>query len=78
MAINKEIDLRFVRGYTPLEFRDALHLLADGSVDGSAMITGTVGFDGVASAFDVLADPDVHAKILIDPRSEAADVIPSR
>jgi threonine dehydrogenase-like Zn-dependent dehydrogenase len=77
MAINKEIDLRFVLGYTPLEFRDALHLLADGSVDGSAMITGTVGLDGVASAFDVLADPDVHAKILIDPRSDAADVIPS-
>ncbi|MGI8578966.1 MAG: zinc-binding dehydrogenase, partial [Solirubrobacteraceae bacterium] len=25
MAINKEIDLRFVVGYTPLEFRDTLH-----------------------------------------------------
>ena len=30
MAINKEIDLRFVVGYTPLEFRDTLHLLARG------------------------------------------------
>ncbi len=30
MAINKEIDLRFVVGYTPLEFRDTLHMLADG------------------------------------------------
>jgi len=26
MAINKEIDLRFVVGYTPLEFRDTLHM----------------------------------------------------
>ena len=69
MAINKEIDLRFVLGYTPLEFRDALHLLADGKVDGSAMITGEVGLDGVATAFDTLADPQLHAKILIDPRS---------
>jgi threonine dehydrogenase-like Zn-dependent dehydrogenase len=67
MAINKEIDLRFVLGYTPLEFRDALHLLADGKVDGASMITGTVGLDGVAGAFDALADPETHAKILIDP-----------
>ena len=34
MVINKEIDLRFVVGYGPLEFRDTLHLLADGKVDG--------------------------------------------
>jgi threonine dehydrogenase-like Zn-dependent dehydrogenase len=71
MAINKEIDLRFVLGYTPLEFRDALHLLADGKVDGASMITGVVGLDGVATAFDVLADPEQHAKILIDPKSTA-------
>ncbi len=32
MAINKEIDLRFVVGYTPLEFRDTLHMLAEGKV----------------------------------------------
>lgn len=71
MAINKEIDLRFVLGYTPLEFRDALHLLAEGKVDAAPMITGVVGLDGVANAFDALADPDVHAKILIDPRGTA-------
>ena len=43
MAINKEIDLRFVIGYTPLEFRDTLHMLAEGKVDPRPMITGTVG-----------------------------------
>ncbi len=43
MAINKEIDLRFVLGYTPLEFRDTLHMLADGKVDVTPLITGTVG-----------------------------------
>jgi threonine dehydrogenase-like Zn-dependent dehydrogenase len=67
MAINKEIDLRFVLGYTPLDFRDTLQMLADGSVDPRPMITGTVGLDGVAGAFDELADPESHAKILIDP-----------
>jgi threonine dehydrogenase-like Zn-dependent dehydrogenase len=75
MAINKEVDLRFVLGYTPLEFRDALHLLADGKVVAAPMITGTVGLDGVAGAFDALADPETHAKIMIDPRS--AELTPS-
>jgi threonine dehydrogenase-like Zn-dependent dehydrogenase len=72
MAINKEIDLRFVLGYTPLEFRDTLHMLADGKVDVAPLITGTVGLAGVAAAFDALGDPEAHAKILIDPKSDAA------
>lgn len=72
LASVKEIDLRFVFGYTPLEFRDALHLLADGKIDGAPLITGTVGLDGVAAAFDALADPERHAKIMIDPMSSIA------
>ncbi len=71
MAINKEIDLRFVIGYTPLEFRDTLHMLADGKVDPRPLLTGTVGLDGVDAAFTALGDPETHAKILIDPRSAA-------
>ena len=79
MAINKEIDLRFVIGYTPLEFRDTLHTLAEGEVDPRPMITGEVGLDGVDAAFAALADPETHAKVLIDPRSDAAQpVAPSR
>jgi threonine dehydrogenase-like Zn-dependent dehydrogenase len=73
MAINKEIDLRFVFGYTPLEFRDTLHMLAEGDVDPSPLITGLVGLDGVDAAFSALGNPDAHAKILIDPRSAAAE-----
>jgi threonine dehydrogenase-like Zn-dependent dehydrogenase len=72
MAINKEIDLRFVLGYTPLEFRDTLHMLAEGKVDVTPLVTGTVGLPGVAAAFDALGDPEAHAKILIDPKSDAA------
>ncbi|GAA4483322.1 zinc-binding dehydrogenase [Rhodococcus olei] len=71
MAINKEIDLRFVFGYDPREFRDALHMLADGRVDPAPLITGTVGLAGVGSAFAELASPDEHAKIMIDPKSDA-------
>jgi threonine dehydrogenase-like Zn-dependent dehydrogenase len=67
MAINKEVDLRFVVGYTPLEFRDTLHMLAEGKVDAGPVVTGTVGLSGVDEAFAALGDPNTHAKILIDP-----------
>lgn len=73
MAINKEIDLRFVLGYTPPEFREALHLLAEGKVNAAPVITGVVGLDGVEAAFTALADPETHAKILIDPSSGAVE-----
>jgi threonine dehydrogenase-like Zn-dependent dehydrogenase len=72
LAINKEIDLRFVLGYTPLEFHDTLQMLAEGEIEPSALITATVGLDGVAGAFEALADPEAHAKVLIDPRSAAS------
>jgi threonine dehydrogenase-like Zn-dependent dehydrogenase len=44
-------------------------MLASGKVDPRPMITDTVGLDGVAGAFDDLADPERHAKILVDPRA---------
>jgi threonine dehydrogenase-like Zn-dependent dehydrogenase len=75
MAINKEIDLRFVLGYTPLEFRDTLHMLADGKVDVAPLVTGTVGLPGVEAAFDALGDPEAHAKILIDPRRSDSTIL---
>ena len=80
LAINKEIDLRFVVGYSPLEFRDTLHALANGKLDASPLITGRVGLDGVANAFDVLAGAEHHAKILIDPRQTGTAItdVPSR
>ena len=67
MAINKEIDLRFVLGYTPLEFRDTLHALADGKVGVTPLVTGVTGLAGVADAFDVLGGAERHAKVLVDP-----------
>jgi threonine dehydrogenase-like Zn-dependent dehydrogenase len=72
MAINKELDLRFVFGYSPLEFRDTLHMLAEGRIDPAPLITGRVGLDGVGAAFDALSSPETHAKILVDPSSAAS------
>ncbi|WP_265444412.1 zinc-binding dehydrogenase [Flexivirga meconopsidis] len=71
MGIIKEADVLFSTGYTPGEYRDTLHMLADGTVDPAPFVTGTVGLGGVATAFDALGNPEKHAKILIDPRSAA-------
>ena len=75
MAINKEIDLRFVMGYTPLEFSDTLHMLAEGKVKAAPIATGTVGLPGVEAAFDALAAPGKHAKIIIEPASSATEPV---
>ena len=74
MAINKEIDMRFVIGYSPAEYRETLHKLAEGEVDATAVVTGSVGLEGVDGAFDALGDPETHAKILIDPKREGAEI----
>lgn len=73
MAINKQIDLRFALGYSPLEFRDTLQLLAEGKVNPAPLITGKVALEGVESAFTALSHPDAHAKVLIDPQSSVAE-----
>jgi threonine dehydrogenase-like Zn-dependent dehydrogenase len=75
MAINKEIDLRFVMGYTPLEFSRTLRMLADGKVRAAPIATGTVGLRGVQAAFDALASPGKHAKIIIEPASPATEPV---
>lgn len=69
IAINKEIDLRFVFGYDPGEFAETLAMLAKGTVDPSPLHTDTVGLDGVADAFAALGNPEKHAKILVNPQA---------
>ncbi len=66
-AIAKEINVQFVLAYTPEEFGDSLRSLAEGDIDVSPLITGEVGLDAVGAAFDDLADPERHCKILVTP-----------
>ena len=66
-AIAKEINVQFVLAYTPEEFGDSLRSLAEGDIDVSPLITGEVGLDAVGTAFDALADPEPHCKILVTP-----------
>jgi threonine dehydrogenase-like Zn-dependent dehydrogenase len=66
-GIGKELNIQFVLGYTPEEFAATLRHLADGRVNGDPLITGKVGVEGVAKAFEDLASPETHAKILVEP-----------
>ena len=69
IAVTKEIELTFVLGYTPEEFADTLRNIAEGHVDVSGLVTGRVGLEGVAGAFQALGDPEAHVKILVEPSS---------
>jgi threonine dehydrogenase-like Zn-dependent dehydrogenase len=66
-GINKELNLQFVLGYTGEEFAATLRNLAEGKVNGDPLVTGKVGVEGVAQAFEDLASPERHAKILVEP-----------
>ncbi len=67
MGINKELNVQFVLGYTPEEFAATLGHIARGELKVEPLVTGKVGLEGVAGAFESLASPEVHAKILVEP-----------
>ena len=66
-GINKELNLQFVLGYSGEEFAATLNNLAEGRINADPLVTGKVGVEGVAGAFEELASPDKHAKILVEP-----------
>ncbi|MGH3969550.1 MAG: zinc-binding dehydrogenase, partial [Mycobacterium sp.] len=66
-AIAKEINVQFVLAYDPTEFAESLRSIAEGDIDVRPVITGEVGLAGVGAAFDDLADPERHCKILVTP-----------
>ena len=67
IGVFKHLSLRFVLGWTPEEFAASLFNLAEGRIDGAALVTGEVGIEGVPQAFADLADPERHVKILVRP-----------
>jgi threonine dehydrogenase-like Zn-dependent dehydrogenase len=67
LGIGRELSIQFAFGYSPIEFNDSLLAIAEGKVDLSPWLTGTVGVDGVPQAFTDLGNPEAHAKILVVP-----------
>jgi threonine dehydrogenase-like Zn-dependent dehydrogenase len=66
-GIIKQLNIQFVLAYTGEEFAQSLHHIAEGKVDVTPLITGHVGLEGVKSAFAELANPEKHAKIIVQP-----------
>jgi threonine dehydrogenase-like Zn-dependent dehydrogenase len=66
-GISKELNVQFCLGYDPMEFNDTLRAIAEGELPVAPLITGEVGLDGVADAFEALGNPDDHCKILVTP-----------
>lgn len=66
VGINKQLTLRFVLGYSPAEYEEALQALGDGTVNSEPMVTRTVTLDELPSAFEALADPH-DCKIVVTP-----------
>jgi threonine dehydrogenase-like Zn-dependent dehydrogenase len=66
-GISKELNIQFALGYDPMEFAASLRSLAEGEIDGGAIVTATVGLDQVAWAFDALGNPEEHCKIIVTP-----------
>jgi threonine dehydrogenase-like Zn-dependent dehydrogenase len=67
LGTNKELNIQFVLGYSGDEFRTTLRHLAEGRINCDPLITGKVDVQGVAGAFEALASPEHHAKILVEP-----------
>ncbi|MBV9842741.1 MAG: zinc-binding dehydrogenase [Sphingomonadaceae bacterium] len=65
VAFNKEIDICFTQNYHPAEFKATLDNIAEGRIDVAPVLTGVVAPEGVADAFEALADPERHAKIVV-------------
>jgi threonine dehydrogenase-like Zn-dependent dehydrogenase len=66
-GITKELNVQFCLGYDPMEFTGTLRSIAEGELDVAPLITGEVDLDGVPGAFEALANPDEHCKILVTP-----------
>lgn len=66
-ASSKELSIQFVMAYGPDEFAECLRAIAEGDLQVAPLITGEVDLDGVAGAFESLADPEQHCKILVVP-----------
>ena len=71
-GIEKELQLKFVLGYTPDEFAETLDAIASGAINPSPIITGKVGLDGVEGAFETLGNPEAHCKIIVTPHEANA------
>ena len=59
-----------VSAMTPQEYAETLDAITDGGIRPGPIVTGRVGLDGVAGAFETLGDPEEHCKIMVTPHED--------
>jgi threonine dehydrogenase-like Zn-dependent dehydrogenase len=67
--ISKEIELRYVLGYSPEEFAQSLHNLAEGRTPYTQIISDVVSLENTPEAFVRLQTDKSALKILVSPNS---------
>ena len=67
IAVVKAIDIRFTMCYEKRHFELIVDLMAQGRIDASGFVTGTVGFDAFTSKFESLKQPGEDLKVLLKP-----------
>ena len=65
LAITKELSIRYVFGYSPDEYAATLQRLATTQLPIDELVTDVLTLDQTADAFQTLASPGDHGKILI-------------
>ena len=63
-ALVKELSIRFSIAYTRDDFETVIALLAQGRIDGSAMVTDVVPLDEMPDAFEAMRSPSHQCKVL--------------
>lgn len=72
IAISRQLTVKFVLGWNAEEFAASLDGIASGRIDVAPLVTGRVDVDGAPGAFDTLAQPEQHVKIVVQPNGPAA------
>lgn len=67
IAINKELNVQYVLGYTMDEFKETLRYIADGGFDVSRLVTAEIALTEVADMFAELANPEAQGKVVVNP-----------
>ena len=67
IAINKEISMQFVLGWSMEEFSESLNKIASGEINASELITKQITLDQVSETFKELSSPNADAKVLVKP-----------
>ena len=67
IAVNKELNLQFVLGYSTGEFADSLRAISDGKLDIAGLVSHQIGLRQVPQMFESLKNPERYGKVVVQP-----------